>query len=395
MEQKMKEQGRQKLASILLVVDGYYPTIGGTELQVELLSAAFQERGHQVQVVTPWLESERPKVELINGVKTTRIDYPRIKGLGALILMIKFFFWLLRHRSEYDAIHVHMVKNMATVMGLAKPFLRSKVMAAKVSGAWEFEGGILDPALRRRVPWSIMNFFVRRLDHFQTISEFTRERMLDAGYPDEKIKMIRNGLPIADFQAAKNDCSKAYDGVTIGYAGRLELVKGVDVLIAACGELKRRGVDGFRLKVAGKGQQDSNLAAQAKALGITEQVCFLGGINDMPRFMADIDIYVQPSHQEGLPNSVMQAMAAGLPVVGTRVSGNVDLIEPEKNGFLSPAGDAVSMANNIQRLLESQTLCEQFGKESFAAIQGKYALDTVLDQLNALYTEKLALRLSL
>jgi len=148
---------QQRLARILLVVDGYYPARGGTELQVELLSAAFLARGHEVQVVAPAMYTGRPAVEFISGVKTTRIGYPRIKGLGALVLMMKFFFWLILHRKQYDAIHVHMVQNLATVMGLAKPFLRDKVMAAKVSGARECEGGLLDPALRHRSPWSAMN----------------------------------------------------------------------------------------------------------------------------------------------------------------------------------------------------------------------------------------------
>ena len=142
---------QQSLARILLVVDGYYPAMGGTELQVALLSAAFQARGHEVQVVVPWMFPERPREELIRGVKTTRISYPHVKGIGALVLMVKFFFWLIKNRHQYDAIHVHMVKNLATVMGLARPFLRDKVMAAKVSGAWEFEGGLLDPALRERM----------------------------------------------------------------------------------------------------------------------------------------------------------------------------------------------------------------------------------------------------
>lgn len=375
----------QRLPKILFVVDGFYPTIGGTELQVELLSEAFQARGHDVQVLAPWMERQRPQQELIRGVKTTRIGYPRIRGIGALILMARFLFWLIRHRHEYDAVHVHMVKNLATVMGMARPFLRGKIMAAKISGAWEFEGGVLDPALRERFPWSWMNFFIRRIDYFQTISDFTRQRLLDAGYADERILMIRNGLPIDAFQQARLAASRKGGPVVIGYAGRLEPVKGVEVLVTACGELHKRGCDNFRVDIAGIGSRHDALQAQAQALGIAGKVRFLGGVNDMPAFMADIDIYVQPSHQEGLPNSVMQAMAASLPVVATAVSGNVDLVQQDVSGFLSPAGDAVVMADNLQRLVEDAALRMRLGDASFDAIQGAYALDTVLDQLTALY----------
>lgn len=378
------------LPRILLVVDGYYPTVGGTELQVELLAEAFQARGHEVEVLTPWLFLDRPGVEMIRGVKTTRISYPRIRGLGAIVLMLKFFWWIWRNRHRYDAIHVHMVKNLASVMGMARPFLRGKVMVAKISGAWEFEGGLLDAGLRDRFPWSLMNYFVRKLDYFQAISQHTADRLRDAGYPEEKIKMIRNGLPInAFYEAAQARQNHAQARVVIGYAGRLEPVKGVDVLMAACGELARRGVSDFGLMIAGGGEQEENLKAQAHAAGIDSQVEFLGRIADMPGFMAAIDIYVQPSRQEGLPNSVMQAMAAGLPVVGTAVSGNVDLIVPEHNGLLSSPDDAAGMADNLERLIRDAALRARFGKMSHEAIQGSYALETVLDQLTTLYSEKL------
>lgn len=380
------------LPKILLVVDGFYPTIGGTELQVELLSEAFKARGHAVQVVAPWLDRRRPRIEMIRGVRTTRIGYPQIRGVGALILMTRFFFWLLWHRREYDAVHVHMVKNLATVMGMAKPFLGKRVMAAKVSGAWEFEGGVLDPALRDRLPWSLMNVFIRRLDYFQTISEFTGERLRDAGYAPSRIVMIRNGLPIDAFRAARAACHRDDRVVTIGYAGRLEPVKGVDVLVDACAALSQRGVDQYRLLLAGVGTRRESLALQAEALGIADKVTFLGAVEDMPGFMAGLDIYVQPSHQEGLPNSVMQAMAAGLPIAATAVSGNVDLVVPGINGWLSTAGDSTALADSLEKLVADAGMRARFGEASAASIQGSYALDTVLDQLTALYRGEHAVR---
>lgn len=384
---------RRDLPRILLVVDGLYPSNGGTELQVKLLSEAFLRRGHDVQVLAPWLHPDRPRVEYVRGVKVTRLWYPRIRGLGAIFLMARLFVWLLVHRREYDAVHVHMVKNLATTMGMARPFLRNKVMAAKISGAWEFEGGVLDPALRERFPYSLMNHFIRKLDYFQTISEFTRERLLEAGYPPERICMIPNGLPVSRFECSARRAARdpALAGlVTLSYAGRLERVKGVDVLIRAAGELARRGVDGFRLLIAGQGRELKALQRLVARLGLDRRVTFLGQVRDMPAFMADSDIYVQPSNQEGLPNSVMQAMAASLPVVATRVSGNVDLVSDGRNGFLTPPGDHVAMADALQRLIADGDLRLRYGRASLEAVRQKYALDTVLDQLAGLYQARSA-----
>ena len=75
---------------ILLVVDSFYPGVGGLEGQVEVISEALYKAGYDVQITTPWLNRSRPLKEIIRGVPVTRITYPTIKGLGALILMLKF-----------------------------------------------------------------------------------------------------------------------------------------------------------------------------------------------------------------------------------------------------------------------------------------------------------------
>ena len=83
---------------ILLVVDSFYPGAGGLERQVEVISEALYKAGYDVQITTPWLNRSRPLKETIRGVPVTRITYPAIKGLGALILMFKFALKLLQER---------------------------------------------------------------------------------------------------------------------------------------------------------------------------------------------------------------------------------------------------------------------------------------------------------
>ena len=117
---------------------------GGSERQVEVISEALDKAGYDVQITTPWLDRSRPLKETIRGVPVTRIPYPAIKGLGTVILMLKFALKLLRERNCYNAIHVHMVQNLASVVGMVRPFLKATTVA-KISGAWEFDGGVLDP----------------------------------------------------------------------------------------------------------------------------------------------------------------------------------------------------------------------------------------------------------
>ena len=166
---------------ILLVVDSFYPGAGGLERQVEVISEALFKAGYDVQIMTPWLNRSRPLKETIRGVPVTRITYPAIKGLGTLILMLKFALKLIRERNRYNAIHVHIAKNLASVVGMVKPFLKATTVA-KISGAWEFNGGVLDPALRSNVFYRVMGYFIRRVDYMKTISSYTKRRLEQAGF---------------------------------------------------------------------------------------------------------------------------------------------------------------------------------------------------------------------
>src|SRR5687768_14983348 len=93
---------------ILLVVDGRYPSTGGAEMQARLLARTFVAAGHDVRILVPRLDRSLPLEERIDGVPVLRLSYPRVRGLGALFLCARFCAWLLRHRADFDAIHVHM-----------------------------------------------------------------------------------------------------------------------------------------------------------------------------------------------------------------------------------------------------------------------------------------------
>ncbi|MEJ2107787.1 MAG: glycosyltransferase [Acidiferrobacteraceae bacterium] len=119
---------------ILIVVDSFYPGDGGAEKQAQLLSRAFRDAGHAVKVVAPRLEREMKSREVVDGVPVERIVYPRIRFLGALILSARFAFKLLWERRHYDAIHVHIAKNLAAVAGLLRPVLPASLHIREARG---------------------------------------------------------------------------------------------------------------------------------------------------------------------------------------------------------------------------------------------------------------------
>jgi glycosyltransferase involved in cell wall biosynthesis len=367
---------------ILLVVDSYYPGTGGAERQARLLSRAFARAGHRVRVVAPRIDPADPARETLDGIPVERIVYPRIAMLGALVLCARFAWKILRERRQHDAIHVHMAENLAAVAGLLRPLLCAS-LTVKVSGASEFEGGILDPALRRRPLNALLNRWIRRSDNIQCISCFTYQRLLEAGYPQERLRMIPNGVDLPRYTPKTPGEHAARSAARVAYAGRLQPVKGVRVLIEAWSALA--AAHSADLVIAGDGDLREELEVRSAQLGLGKRIEFRGDIDDVPALLRDADIYVQPSFQEGMPNSVLEAMAAGLPIVATSVSGNVDLVTDGDNGLLVPPGDATALAAAIGRLLDDPALARRMGERSRMRVEREFGLPSVMARLEMAY----------
>ncbi len=368
---------------VLMVVEGYYPSTGGAELQAGLLSRSLLAAGHHVRILTPRLDPSRPVNETIDGVAVERIAYPRVRIVGAVLLAFKFAWRLVSKRNQYDAIHIHTAKNLATVAGLLRPLLRRPIIV-KISGAWEFEGGILDPKLRRDPIVRMRNACIRQIDYVQCISAYTGKMLRQAGYPERRIRMIPNAVDLARFRAPLR-VGVRVEPVAL-FVGRIQPVKGLDVLIDAWAKVLRL-VPQARLIIAGDGAILPQLRARAAERGVADFIHFPGRVTQLEAaaMYEQADVYVQPSHLEGLPNSVLEAMASGLPVVATRVSGNEDLVVDHANGRLVPAGNPDALAAALTELLRDPDLIRRMGTESRRLVEEQHAVPAVLSLLTRAY----------
>lgn len=364
---------------LLFVIDGRYPATGGAEMQARLLAREFVAAGHSVRILAPRLDRRQLAREEVDGIEVRRLGYPRVKGLGALWLNVRVAAWLYAHRTHFDAIHVHMMHNLAAAIGWLKPWLRVPVVV-KVSGAAEFDGGLLDPGLRNKIKHRLLNAGARRLDAFQCISHHTLSMLREAGYPPERLHRIPNAVDCGRFV---NDRSEFREPPKVVFAGRHVAVKGLDVLLRAWSLLPRRG--DARLVLAGDGPEHAALRELAVRLGVSDSVDFPGMLADVAPLLREAVIYVQASRQEGLPNAVLEAMAAQLPVVATRISGHEDVIEHEHSGLLVDAEDVAALGAAIQKLLDEPDLRARLGRQARLSVEQGFAPDRVLALLLGVY----------
>lgn len=180
--------------------------------------------------------------------------------------------------------------------------------------------------------------------------------------------------------------------VTMGVAARLTLEKGIRQLLEACAVLSRRSVN-YRLLIAGGGGHRTDFEALTRDLQLQGCVHFSGFVVDMPGFYESIDAFVLPSlSTEGLPLSILEAMAAGRPVVVTAVSGIPEAVTNGSEGFVVPAGDVSALANAIGRLVANPELRDEMGRRARARAQREFSAERMIKDVTTVYDEILSRR---
>lgn len=211
--------------------------------------------------------------------------------------------------------------------------------------------------------------------------------------PAGKLEILPSGVRLPDPGAApdpkKIRAELGVSGFVLGVVGRLEEQKGQRCLLAAIPELMKE-IQDLTVLLVGEGREVLALKRQAEELEVSPQVNFLGTRRDLPRIFAALDLYVHPSLWEGLPLALLMAMGAGLPVVGTRVSGVTEVIADGINGRLAAPGDSQDLTQAILELYRRPELRRRLGDAARQTVAERYSQEAMLRRLEQLYLEILA-----
>lgn len=170
------------------------------------------------------------------------------------------------------------------------------------------------------------------------------------------------------------------DNIVVTYIGRLESIKGVDDFLAAAAPIAEKNPN-VKLQVVGWYKEGHPLVAQYQ-----RQVTFTGLQSDIPAILSKTDIFVLPSHSEGLSNALMEAMASGCACVASDVGGNRFLIQNGVSGFLFSVGDREALRSHIQRLIEDSVKRQTMGKSARERIEKVFSWEIVGKQYDQLFT---------
>ena len=201
------------------------------------------------------------------------------------------------------------------------------------------------------------------------------------------------GITLADYEGVsscredkRRELGLAQDDIALISMGDLVPRKNYPVAIEAIAKANNPHLHYF---ICGRGQELENLKQLAADLGVSDQIHFFGFRTDVKELLAASDIFLFTTKQEGLPRSMMEAMASGLPCVVSAIRGNVDLIENGKGGYLCPSGDVDSFAKAIAEIAEHPELREQMKAYNLERIR-EFDVSVVEKEIRAIYREVLA-----
>jgi len=240
--------------------------------------------------------------------------------------------------------------------------------------------------LRRRVAsW----FLSRMTTYLFTVSEQSKRMLVDKwGWPADRTNVIPNGVDIQRFCPSGN--SNPRKQLIVGTVGNLRPVKNHAILVRACADLVRRGMD-LQLHIAGEGALRSDLTALAESLGIGGRFQLVGLIEDVPKFLHGLDVFVLSSDSEQHPNALNEAMACGLSCVATEVGCVEELLDSGRCGRIVSPGDTAGLTAALADLLADRKQRERLGASARQRACDHYSSQRMVTAYEEMY-RRLSLR---
>lgn len=377
-------------ASVLMVLESVFPSQGGGGAESQVRTLGRHMMGHRldVSVVVPMVSyGPQREQDHVDGIAVVRLAYPKLPILGALSMLGKLCWLLYRRRREYAVIHAHIAGNMAAVSCLMGRLL-GKPVVVKLTGMTEMQGGILDP--RPSCVTRLKKLALRCASYYQATSSRIGRMLVDSGFDHAKVRLIPNAVDTDRFARVERDFDLRQqlcgDRPLAGiYVGRLVPEKGLELLLDGWARVFRDRRDATLILV-GDGRLRGPLAERAQTLGIGDQVRFVGPSDSVERYLAVADFGVLTSLSEGLSNTLLEYMAAGLPVVGSRVSGTEDFVKPGETGWLFEPGDLDDFERAMRAVADAPAgVLAHMGEEARKLVVSRASIAAVVDQLTHLY----------
>jgi glycosyltransferase involved in cell wall biosynthesis len=376
---------------IALLTSVPLPPREGIGFHVVNLAAELRRRGHSPTIITRG--SPRASVRAaIDGVPTVGLPFVPLYPIHVQLHGIAVNRYLDAHRAEFDLIHAHTplvpvpAAGLPVVTTVHTP-MRADTAAiplASLRGALIRSQGIVSARLETGL--------FARSGAIVAVAASVAQELAAYGIDPTTVPVLGNAVDPGAFTPGR----EAPDGESILYVGRLSDRKGLGDLVRAVAVLAPLRPN-LRLTLVGDGPMEPELRRLAANLGIADHVIFAGHVgaderDRLVRAYRQTSVYVQPSHYEGLPTALLEAMACARPAIATAISGHLDAIADGSNGLLVPPRDHDALAAAIERVLADRALAARLGSAGRATVIERYSWASLGAAYERTYREVIAAR---
>ena len=368
--------------TVAMVMSKAEASLGGTQKQALRLANELQSLGVSVFLLTK-RKSRRPardrREEWSDGVQIVRLPVTGL--LPAWSFLFSLLIWACINRRSFQIIHAHNAA-MGVISAIVAALTGKKVIVKIPSLKYVqyLTGRNVSGRLRR---WIL----TRKTDRFIAVSTEMRRALLHAGIAREKLALIANGIELTSHcntteGAPRQQIAGESHRPVVLFVGRLVKEKGLERLLTVWASLP--GHEQMTLMIVGDGPLKEGLECQTKNLRLLASVRFLGHQAEVAQFYSVADVFVLPSITEGMSNALLEAMAAGLPVVASNVGGNKDVITHQQSGFLVDWDDTRLCARVLMTLCSDRELRQRIGNSARRQIRA-FAIGDIAERYHGLY----------
>jgi glycosyltransferase involved in cell wall biosynthesis len=329
-------------------------------------------------------------VEFIDGVEVRRIpvlrqrqEYCSTFEMGTFVLSGLWYSLMQAPEFKPDVVHIFFGIPDGPIGWTLKRIYRLPYLIS-LRGADVPSDEVKRFAKQYKLLRPFIRWLWRDADAVVAVSNGLREYAFETT-PDVPIVVIPNAIELSVFTPPRQRSQEGL--VRLIFVGRLNAFKNVEMLLEVAGRLKENDLDNFELQLVGEGERRANLEHLAVEKGLTKQIRFFGWVDRaaLVELYRQADLFVTATTWEGMPNTVLEAMACGLPVVGTRASGLTELVREGVNGYLVDLNDAAAFADRLATLIENPYERQRMGKESRKIAEREFAWDTIAEQYVIIY----------
>ena len=348
--------------------------VGGKESVVRALAIGQRDRGQPVRVaaIVNGSRAAHPFVTELNaaGVEAVSLALPprayfRERGLVAELCA----------RYRPSVVHTHGYRADVLDSGVAR---RQRIPT--VTTVHGFGGGDWKNRMYERVQRRVF----RRFDAVVAVSRPLADRLKTDGVPSDRIHLVPNAYapgPVLNRAAARRALAVSDSDFVVGWVGRLSSEKGCDVMVDAVARLTSVAA---KVMIFGDGREREALNARATALGVAERMSWHGIVHDAASRFRAFDVFVLSSRTEGTPIVLFEAMAAGVPIVATRVGGVPDIVSSTE-ALLVPAGDPAALADAVLEVYRNPNSAATRARAACARLLAEFQIDPWVSRYQALY----------